>query len=111
MLTEEPQPFPAQFALAIFRTVAYNSKAAMKIGSCAILRREPGQVLTEAAVSVCWMCCGFAQSERYFLYLYRAKIVRKMFLAVHRSGNVYNRKNPVATGEEVWKQEAFKHGA
>ena len=35
----------------------------MKIGSRAILRREPCQVLTEAAISVCWMCCGFAQSE------------------------------------------------
>jgi len=35
----------------------------MKIGSRAILRREPCQVLTEAAVSVSWMCCGFAQSE------------------------------------------------
>ena len=57
---------PSQFPLAFSLTVAYNGKAAMKIGSCAILRREPGQVLTEAAVSVCWMCCGFAQSERYF---------------------------------------------
>ena len=65
---EEPQRLP-QFALAISTTVAYNGKAAMKIGSCAILRREPGQVLTEAAVSVCWMCCGFAQSERYFFVL------------------------------------------
>ena len=36
----------------------------MKIGSCAILRREPCQVLTEAAVSVRRMCCGVARSER-----------------------------------------------
>ena len=36
----------------------------MKVGSCAILRREPCQVLTEAAVSVWRMCCGVARSER-----------------------------------------------
>ena len=61
----------------------------MKIGSCAILRREPCQVLTEAAVSVCWMCCGFAQSERFFLcpndriggggVLSKARLLRRPF--------------------------------
>ena len=41
----------------------------MKIGSCAILRREPCQVLTEAAVSVRRMCCGVARSERARFFL------------------------------------------
>ena len=41
----------------------------MKIGSCAILRREPCQVLTEAAVSVWRMCCGVARSERRGFFL------------------------------------------
>ena len=40
----------------------------MKIGSRAMHRCEPCQVLTEAAVSIGWMCCGAAQSEcrRFF---------------------------------------------
>ncbi len=37
---------------------------AMKIGSRAIFRCEPCQVLTEAAVSIRRMCCGVARSER-----------------------------------------------
>lgn len=42
-----------KFLLAFFAKVTYNNWAVfmMTIGSCAILRCEPCQVLTEAAVS------------------------------------------------------------
>ena len=46
---------------------------AMKTGSCAISRREPCQVLTEAAVSVREMCCGAARSERRGFFVFWRK--------------------------------------
>ena len=55
-------------AIPVRMDYTFYAASAMMAGSCAISRREPCQVLTEAAVSVRGMCCRGARFEhwRYF---------------------------------------------